>query len=217
MIEEPSMHTERLDSAIKHLEAEVRKRFRGHRLLKHTLCVAELCREAARRLGRPDAKPEAAYLAGLAHDLFKKWDCKRLRELIRTESIPIDQHSLRLGGGLLHAPAAAHYLRSQLGIRDTVALSAVYYHTTGRAGAGVLERILYCIDYLDPSREERGAEPDTEGLRERMTVSLDEVYCEIIGRKIKYTLLKPRKLHPNGIAAWNELCSQKKEVQQLTW
>jgi len=210
------MHTDRLDSAIEHLEAEVNKRFSGHRLLKHTRNVAEYCREAARRLGCPDAKPEAAYLAGLAHDLFKKWDYKSLRELIHNESIPIDEHSWRFGKGLLHAPAAAHYLRKQLGIRDTVLLSAVYYHTTGRSGAGVLERVLFCIDYLDPSREERGDEPDLNGLRERMTGSLDEVYCEIIGRKIKYTLLKKRKLHPNGIAAWNELCSRQKAAQQLT-
>ena len=76
--------------------------------------------------------------------------------------------------------------------------------------------ILFCIDYLDPSREERGAETDLNSLRERMTDSLDEVYCEIIGRKIKYTLLKKRKLHPNGIAAWNELCSRQKAAQPLT-
>ena len=203
------MQENNLDAAIEHLEIEVKKRFPKGRLLKHTYFVAELCRETARRLGHPDAKPEAAYLAGLAHDLFKDWRQEALRELIGKESIPIDEHSWRLGGGLLHAPAAAHYLSRRLGIRDTGILCAVYYHTTGRAGSNLLERILFCVDYLDPSRAARREEPDLPQLRERMVHSLNEVYREVIGRKINYTLFKKRKLHPNGIAAWNELCAQK--------
>ena len=112
------MRANNLDAAIEHLEAEVKKRFPKDKLLKHTFSVAETCRETAQHLGRPDATPQAAYLAGLAHDLFKDWRQESLRELIRKESIPIDQHSWRLGGGLLHAPAAAQYLRKRLGIRD---------------------------------------------------------------------------------------------------
>jgi predicted HD superfamily hydrolase involved in NAD metabolism len=201
------MRANNLDEAIEHLELEVKKRFPKGKLLKHIFSVAQTCRETAQHLGRPDAKPRAAYLAGLAHDLFKDWRPEKLRELIRKESIPIDQHSWRLGGGLLHAPAAAHYLWKQLGILDTNIISTVYYHTTGRVGASILERILFCVDYLDPSRIVRESESDLHLLREQLNYSLNEVYREIIGRKLKYTLLKKRKLHPNGIAAWNELCA----------
>ena len=201
------MRANNLDEAIEHLELEVKKRFPRGKLLKHTFSVAQTCRETAHCLERPDAAPRAAYLAGLAHDLFKDWRPENLRELIRKESIPIDQHSWRLGGGLLHAPAAAHYLWKRLGIRDTTIIASVYYHTTGRVGASILERILFCVDYLDPSRLVRESEPGLPLLREQLNHSLNEVYREIIGRKLKYTLLKKRKLHPNGIAAWNELCA----------
>ncbi|MBN2288257.1 MAG: bis(5'-nucleosyl)-tetraphosphatase (symmetrical) YqeK [Candidatus Glassbacteria bacterium] len=203
------MLKEQMDAAIAHLEAEVRERFPGGRLLKHTFSVAETCRETARRLGRSDTAPEAAYLAGLAHDLFKDRGHDKLRELVRSESVPIDRHSWLLGGGLLHAPAAAHYLRSRLGVRDAGLLAAVYYHTTGRAGAGVLERILFCADYLDASRPKRSAEPGLESLRNKLKSSLDEVYGEVIRRKLVYTLSKGRPLHPSGVAAWNELCALK--------
>jgi predicted HD superfamily hydrolase involved in NAD metabolism len=198
--------TEDLEAAIMHLENEVRKRFTGNRLLKHTFSVAETCRDTARRMERADVTPEAAYLAALAHDLFKDRPQDELRELILNESIPIDQHSWRIGAGLLHAPVATHYIKTRLGISKTDILSAVYFHTTGRAGACVLERILFCADYMDPSRPQRKDEPDIDDLRRRMAIDLTEIYCEIVGRKISYTQYKRRPLHPNGIAAWNELC-----------
>lgn len=210
------MHTDNLAAAIGHLETEVGKRFPKDRLLKHTFSVAEACRESARRLNRPDTTPEAAYLAGLAHDLYKKFSHEELRRLFLEESIPIDHHSWRLGGGLLHAPAAAHYLKSRLGIRDINIISAVYYHTTGRAGASLLERVLFCVDYMDPSRPARDAEPDIEALREQLTHSLEKLYYEIVRRKLNYTMHKQRPLHPNGVAAWNEFCSQKRRKETIT-
>ncbi|MEA2062420.1 MAG: HD domain-containing protein [Gemmatimonadota bacterium] len=166
------MQTGDLDTAARHLEQEVEKRFPGgSRLRKHTRNVAELSRSVAERLGQAEAPPEAAYVAGLAHDLFKGWKHENLRELINREPVPIDRYSWRFGGALLHAPPAAHYLRQRLGIRDTDLLCAVYYHTTGRAGACLLERIVYCVDYLDPSRQARPDEPGLETLREQLFIS----------------------------------------------
>jgi len=194
------------DSAISHLEEEIEKRYGGKPLARHIRCVAEFAHSVAGSLIKSDSSAEKAYVAGLAHDLYKGYSHKKLHDFVANESVPVDEDSLRIGGGLLHAPAAAHYIRTRLGITDGEILSAVYYHTTGHPDATALDKILFCTDYLDPSRELRASEPDTNALSQRLLVDLDEVYRTVLSRKIAYTLAKGRPLHPNGVAAWNEIC-----------
>jgi predicted HD superfamily hydrolase involved in NAD metabolism len=198
------------DSIVEELEVEINQRFSGKPMARHIRSVADLAVSIAATHGRDETLlPQQARVAALAHDLYKKFPPNELRELIRRENVPIDEFSMNVGGGLLHAPPAAHYLRTRCGVRDENLLCAVYYHTTGRAGASLLEKILFCADYLDPSRELRGSEPDVITLGEKAKTDLDVVYREVLGRKLTYTLGKGMPLHPNGIAAWNEITGNK--------
>ncbi|MEA1997621.1 MAG: HD domain-containing protein [Gemmatimonadota bacterium] len=192
-------------SAEKHLRTEIEKRFGGRALGTHSLSVAELCVKIAEDLGRPDEERVKILLAALGHDLFRGYSERGLREYIQARSVPVDSSSWRFGRGLLHAPVAAHYLRTRVELTDREILTAVYYHTTGRAGATVMDKILFCADYLDTSRIERDNEEDLGPLRERVSCSLDEVYREVILRKITHTMKKGRPIHPNALAAWNEV------------
>jgi len=194
---------------VKYLKAEIESRFGDKGLARHSLSVAEFSRRLAESQGRPDTELEKIYLAGLAHDLFKGYGAESLELHVQAESVPADIETLRIGGGLLHGPAAAHYLRSRLGISDTELLALVYYHTTSRADANRLEKIFFCVDYLDPAREMRKSEMDAVFLREKIIESLDKVYREVLYRKIVHTLAKGKALHPNAVAAWNESCCQR--------
>jgi len=194
------------DSAISHLEQEIEKRYSGKPLARHIHSVAEFARKIAASVCKSDSLAEKAYVAGLGHDLYKGYSRKELREFIIAESVPVDGETLRIGAALFHAPAAAYYLRTRVGITDDEILSAVYYHTTGRPSASILEKILICADYLDPWREIRAEEPDVTSLREQVVTVPEEVYRTVIFRKLTYTLSKGRPLHPNGVAAWNQIC-----------
>jgi len=195
-----------LGPAIEHLKAEIERRLGNKPLARHIFSVAEYSRKVAGKWRDQEVNSEKIYVAGLAHDLFKEYKEKKLRSYISAEKIPLDKHSERIGGGLLHGPAAAHYLRAELGLADRELLAAVYFHTTSRAGASTLEKILFCVDYLDPARPNRHEEPDVDSLRKRIPVALDEVYREILSRKIIHTISKGRGLHPNSVEAWNETC-----------
>jgi len=194
------------DSAISYLEKEIDKRYSGKPLARHIRSVAGFAQRIAASVNESGPLAEKACVAGLAHDLYKGFPKKELREFVIGESVPVDDDTLRIGGGLLHAPAAAHYIRTRLGIADVEILSAVYYHTTGRANPTVLDKILFCADYLDPWREIRASEPDVKALSKRVFVSLDEVYRTVLFRKLTYTLSRGRPLHPGGVAAWNQVC-----------
>ena len=197
------------------LEKEIKSRYGGHRLETHIFSVAELARSTAKALDSPQASPDAAYLCGLAHDLFKGWSQKDIRKTIRKLGVPIDRFSWDCGGGLLHAPVAAHYLSNELWIKDKDILAAVYYHTTSRSEACLLEKVIFCCDYLEPTRPSRGVEPDVAELRESLAERIENVYLEIVARKIKFTLDKSRPLHPDGIAAWNDNITKRKSLKSV--
>ena len=193
---------------IEELKKEVDRRYKGKAIRRHILSVARFALEIAEGYAKDDEILRGkVHIAALAHDLFKKFPKQDLREYIRAEQVPIDEFCWQSGGGLLHAPAAAHFLQKVFGISDEQIISAVYYHTTGRAGASVPEKIIFCADYLDPSREIRDNEPDVAELSERAKSKLDETYREIVRRKIVYTLGKGKPIHPNAIDAWNEIAA----------
>ncbi|MBW7997297.1 MAG: HD domain-containing protein [Candidatus Glassbacteria bacterium] len=196
------------DRVVERLKAEIEQRFGGKALARHTHSVAEFAREIAGSVDGGDERLQRkTYVAGLAHDLYRKFTEQKLRELIRRDNVPIDDDAWRFGGGLLHAPPAAHFLHAGLGVSDEAVICAVYYHTTSRAGASLLDRVLFCADYLDPSREVRNCDPDVAELSRRVLTDLDGVYREVLSRKLAHTISRGRPLHPNGIAAWNEVLS----------
>lgn len=193
------------EDAVKELKAEIKRRYEGKRLEIHINSVAEFARKTAQKIAPGAGLPLKVQLAALAHDLYKGLSQKELRDFITSESVPLDSETWRLGGGLLHGPAAAHYLRTRLDIRDSDIIDAVHYHTTSHPEASLVEKILFCADYLEPNRPQRAEEADVRALGRKMAKALDEVYREILCRKLVYTLGKGRPLHSNGVAAWNAL------------
>ena len=80
---------------------------------------------------------------------------------------PLEQKALKL----LHAKTGAAIARHVYGVDDAV-YQAILYHTTGRAGMSLLEKILYLADYIEPSREFAN-DPDVVRLRETVYEDLD--------------------------------------------
>ena len=135
--------------------------------LPHVLGTAE---EAARRARRYGADETQARVAGLLHDCTKKLDMAEQLALCGQYGIvldPLEQKALKL----LHAKTGAAIARHVYGVDDAV-YQAILYHTTGRAGMSLLEKILYLADYIEPSREFAN-DPDVVRLRETVYEDLD--------------------------------------------
>ena len=72
---------------------------------------------------------------------------------------------------LWHAMAGECYLRLELGIEDKELLSSVRYHTTGKEGMSLLDKIVYIADYISAERNY----PDVDVMRRlSKEVSLEE-------------------------------------------
>lgn len=135
--------------------------------MPHVLGAAEEAARLARRYGADETQ---ARVAGLLHDCTKKLDMAEQLALCGQYGIvldPLEQKALKL----LHAKTGAAIARHVYGVDDAV-YQAILYHTTGRAGMSLLEKILYLADYIEPSREFAN-DPDVVRLRETVYEDLD--------------------------------------------
>ena len=112
--------------------------------LLHTLNVGLLSAYYAKCHG---ADIDKALIAGTLHDCAKELSDEQQRELARKRCGDLFEHIK-----LLHSPAGATMAREQFGIDDEEILDAITYHTTGRGGMTMIDKVVYLADKLEPAR-----------------------------------------------------------------
>ena len=118
--------------------------------LTHTLEVEKM----AVRLGRlytPD-KLDILRAAALLHDITKEYSSDKQLQICREFGIIISKQDI-LTPKTFHAKTAATLIPSLYpAFADAEVLSAVRWHTTGRADMTLTEKLVYLADYIDESR-----------------------------------------------------------------
>lgn len=175
---------------------EIRKRLRPERLY-HSVNVAEEAKRLALHYG---ADPEKAYTAGLVHDIMKNTDPEYQLKILKQNGIMLSDTEKK-NYKILHQMSGAIFLETELHVTDREILNAVRYHTTGRAGMSLLEKVLYIADYISADRTYNGV----EHMRALAYEALDKAIFE--GQQ--FTILQNVKngyaIHEDSIAAYNEL------------
>lgn len=115
----------------------------------HTLGVAYTAVSLAMRFG---ADIEDARVAGLLHDYAKQYSDEKMIHKCRKHHLTITKTEER-SPYLLHGKLAAYYARERFGIKKKEVLNAITYHTTGREDMGLLEKIIFVADYIEPNRK----------------------------------------------------------------
>lgn len=164
-------HLYGMTADLKHLTVEelrpIAMSYLKPKRMPHVLGTAEEAAKLARRFGADETRARAA---GLLHDCTKKLDMAEQLDLCEQYGIrldPLERKALKL----LHAKTGAAIARHVYGVDDEV-YEAILYHTTGRAGMSLMEKILYLADYIEPSREFAN-DPDVVRLREAVYEDLD--------------------------------------------
>ena len=83
---------------------------------------------------------------------------------------------------LAHSKIAAIIMKRDYGIEDEDIINAVSYHTTGRPGMSLLEKIIYIADAIEPNRNY----PGVDALREAAQHDLDAACLLSLTRTIEY-------------------------------
>ena len=175
----------------------LREKLDDYRYL-HSLGVADSARQLAKLYG---ADEEKAYFAGLLHDVAKNMPKEEQLILMEKGGINLSEEE-KNNPALWHAMAGECYLRLNMGITDPEILGSVRYHTTGKAGMCLMEKIIYIADYISAERNY----PDVDVMRD---LSLNHSLEKASLYSLIYTFNKQTKLqgiiHPDSVEYYNEL------------
>jgi len=127
--------------------------------LSHCIFTAEYFSSYAAEIG---VDHDEAVAAGLLHDFCRDMGKNDLIAAARELRMPVSDEQLAKPV-LLHGPLAAEKCRAEFGISDGV-YEAIYWHTTGRPGLGMLGQGLCLADFAEPTRKY----PEATEARERM-------------------------------------------------
>lgn len=133
---------------IRQIKSDLKKIQNNHRF-SHTKGVAETAYALAACFNEDT---HDAYVAGLLHDCAKTMSDASKIKLCVENGIEISDAE-RINPFLLHAKAGAHLAKEKYGITNEGILSAIRFHTTGRADMTMLEKIIFTADYIEPGRD----------------------------------------------------------------
>ena len=115
----------------------------------HTLDVASTAAGLAMCYG---ADLDKAETAGLLHDCTKCMNLSKMLKICDKAGLNLSDFE-RNSVSLLHSKAGAVLAQAKYGVKDEDILNAIRYHTTGRPGMSLLEKIIFVADYIEPGRD----------------------------------------------------------------
>ncbi|WP_416149290.1 bis(5'-nucleosyl)-tetraphosphatase (symmetrical) YqeK [Salipaludibacillus sp. HK11] len=166
------------------------------RRFEHTERVVEEATKLAKRYG---GDLQTIRLAAILHDYAKYRSSLEMRDMvIKEKNLP--NHLLDYGDELLHSFVGAVYVHQELAVDDDSILSAIRYHTTGRAGMTLEEKIVFLADYIEPGRTFSGAKLT----RELAEKDLDVACLQSLKNTICYLSENSIAIYPDTFEAYND-------------
>jgi len=164
-----------LPSLLVRVEDAARETLSAKRFI-HSRNTAFLARDIALRHGLDG---DAAYLAGIAHDMAKT-----------------------LEPGLFHGRAAAVLLEERFGIHNKDVLEAVEYHTTGVPGMGKLAKAVFIADKIEFSRRDVEARFREKALGQ--DVGLNQLFYAVLEDNVQWLKQKDIETSENTLRLLEE-------------
>lgn len=183
--------------------------------LRHTLAVEEM----AVRLCALFCPEQTVLLraAALLHDVTKELSTDEQAALCNAYGIPLDAEDL-LSPKTLHARTAAAKIPKEFPeFAHPTVIDAVRWHTTGRKGMTLTEKLLYLADYIDESRTFPNcvllrrcffeATPEKMSHKERLAL-LDDTLILSFDMTVRDLLAEGTPIATDTVAARNDLILQ---------
>lgn len=124
------------------------------------------------------ADKDKALLAAMLHDIGKYVTPEELKEL----GIVCDDEALTVASSIRHCYTGEAIARKVVGIKDEDILGAIRYHTTGNKDMSVLQKVIFCADYIEEGR----TTPGVDRVRKIIYDNLNEGMKLILDDTIKY-------------------------------
>lgn len=173
---------------------EIETFINDHLTKKRRVHTKGVVAEATRLAARYKEDVERAAFVAQCHDMARGFSAEESDRLLEAFDLP-DRY--RNQPDLSHGKIAAAMLQTQFGICDTEVLNAVSFHTTGREGMSLLEKIVYVADAIEPSRHY----PGVEEIRRAADVDLDLACFLVMESTIRFVNDRGKSLDQDTEAA----------------
>ncbi|MCQ2910952.1 MAG: bis(5'-nucleosyl)-tetraphosphatase (symmetrical) YqeK [Clostridia bacterium] len=185
---------EEIEAIVKTLEKE--KRF------NHSLGVVEVSIKLANLYG---CDVEKARVSAILHDCAKNLSDEKINEFCTKYNL--DFSYLDLYPNILHSHLGSLYAKYEFGIDDEDILSAIKYHTTGKADMSLLEKIIFLADFLDPGRDTSNYQETFDKANKLVYENIDEGLKFVLQRTIFHLEYKGvDNIHPDTKEAYDFYC-----------
>ena len=164
----------------------------------HSIGVAETALKLAKKFSVDEDK---AYIAGLLHDCAREFEDDQLKAEAIKRNISIGEIENKMPL-LLHSYIGAMMIKEVYGVYDDEIFSAIWKHTVGSKYMTALDKIIYFADMIEPNRNYPGVE-DLRKISE--SNELDEIILYAMNESIKFVIQKNSLIHPDTVAARNEI------------
>ena len=166
---------------------------------RYNHCV-NVSKEAVKLAKRYGGDEEKAAVAGILHDITKEMPKEEQLQIMHDSGIILDDIQ-KNAPKLWHGISGSVYIKKHFGIEDEDILNAICYHTTGRAGMSLLEKIIFVSDFTSEERTYKGVAT----MRKKSRKSLEDAM--LYGFKFTFSDLSSRELaiHPDELACYNEI------------
>lgn len=193
------------------IEARVRS-LQSEKRFRHTLAVVKEAEYIAKTCAFCEAEAEKAKLAALLHDITKCFSDEEQQKMFEKYGIDVPSEP-----PTAHEKTGAYFARELFDkdIVDDEIFSAIFCHTTGKAGMSALDMAVFIADFTEETREHEAcrevraylhAECERiNGEREKANGLLRDVTMKIIGNTLGFLTLKKRKIDLRTVEAWNFL------------
>lgn len=146
---------------------------------EHSLSVSFTCMSLAMRY---DCPLEQAELSGLLHDCAKRFDYETMMKRCAKHQVQVSEFERQVPE-VLHAKYGAWLAEHHYHIYDQEVINAIACHSTGKPDMGILDKILYVADYIEPRRFKAG---NLAQIRKIAYVDLDEALYQILKSTLEY-------------------------------
>lgn len=170
----------------------------------HTEGVRTTAIELAKRYG---ADTEKAEIAALFHDMYRGASENSLNYYVK--HLGLDDKYMN-NCNLAHGKIAAIVMKRDFEVDDEDIVNAVSYHTTGRSGMSLLEKIIYLADAIEPKR----AYPGVDELRKLAWEDLDKACLTSLNNTINFVRSSEKYLDEETIRAKEDLERKIKEREE---
>ncbi|MFT8322372.1 MAG: bis(5'-nucleosyl)-tetraphosphatase (symmetrical) YqeK [Bacillus sp. (in: firmicutes)] len=162
----------------------------------HTVGVMDTAIKLAEKTGE---NVEKAELAAIFHDYAKFRPKEEMQQIIMEQKM--DPQLLTFHPELWHAPVGAYLVEKEAGIKDKQVLDAIKYHTSGRPGISMLEKIVYLADYIEPGRKF----PGVEEVRELTAANFEKGFITSVKNTMNFLITNNRPVFPLTFQMYNSI------------